>query len=66
MEEDLYLSQIGMEESKMRKFKIEYFDEIEATDLEQAKEFLLSHLQSDADNSDVTCFEIEEITNEPE
>ena len=65
MEEDLYLSQIGMEESKMRKFKIEYFDEIEATDLEQAKEFLLSHLQSDVDNSDVTCFEIEEITNEP-
>ena len=49
----------------MRKFKIEYFDEIEATDLEQAKEFLLSHLQSDVDNSDVTCFEIEEITNEP-
>ena len=64
MEEDLYLSQIGMEESKMRKFKIKYFDEIEATDLEQAKEFLLSHLQSDVDNSDVTCFEIEEITNE--
>ena len=48
----------------MKKFKIEYFDEIEATDLEQAKEFLLSHLQSDVDNSDVTCFEIEEITNE--
>ena len=65
MEEDLYLSQIGMEESKMRKFKIKYFDEIEATDLEQAKEFLLSHLQSDVDNSDVTCIEIEEITNEP-
>jgi hypothetical protein len=30
----------------------------------QARRFLLSHLQSDVDNSDVTCFEIEEITNE--
>ena len=45
----------------LKKYKIEYFDEIEATDEEQAKEFLLSHLSRDVENSDVTCFEITEM-----
>ncbi len=48
----------------LKKYKIEYFDEIEATDEEQAKEFLLSHLSSDVENSDVTCFEITAIEEE--
>jgi len=48
----------------LKKYKIEYFDEIEATDEEQAKEFLLSHLSSDVENSDVTCFEITVIEEE--
>ena len=46
------------------KFRIEYIDEIEATDREQAKEFLLSHLRSDVENDDVSCFEITEIEEE--
>ena len=48
----------------LKKYKIEYFDEIEATDEEQAKEFLLSHLSTDVENSDVTCFEITEMKEE--
>tara|TARA_R100000353_G_C6495168_1_gene192724 strand:- start:1155 stop:1337 length:183 start_codon:yes stop_codon:yes gene_type:complete len=45
----------------LKKYKIEYFDVIEATDEEQAKEFLLSHLSTDVEHGDVTCFEITEI-----
>ena len=37
----------------MSNFKITYYDEIEATNLEQAIEFLLQHLQHDVDNKDV-------------
>tara|TARA_R100000458_G_C8270399_1_gene245146 strand:- start:492 stop:641 length:150 start_codon:yes stop_codon:yes gene_type:complete len=48
----------------MAKFKIEYFDEIEATDLEEAKEFLLRHLEKDVEYKDVTAFEIKEIEKE--
>ena len=47
----------------LKRYKIEYFDEIEATDEEQAKEFLLSHLSTDVEHSDVTCFEITDITD---
>ena len=43
------------------KFKIEYFDEIEATNLEEAKEFLLQHLERDVEFKDVTAFEIKEM-----
>ena len=45
----------------LKRYKIEYFDEIEATDKEQAIEFLLSHLSRDVEYSDATCFEITEI-----
>ena len=48
----------------LKKYKIEYFDEIEATDEEQAKEFLLSHLSRDVEFNDVTCFEITVIEEE--
>ena len=48
------------------KFLIEYIDEIEATEREQAKEFLLSHLRSDVENDDVSCFEITEIDEKDE
>ena len=49
------------------KFRIEYFDEIEATDREQAKEFLLKHLSRvlhgliNIEHKDASCFEINEI-----
>ena len=45
----------------MAKFKVEYFDEIEATNFEEAKEFLLQHLERDVEYKDVTAFEIKEI-----
>jgi hypothetical protein len=48
----------------MAKFKVEYFDEIEATDLEEAKEFLLQHLERDVEFKDVKAFEIKEIQKE--
>ena len=46
---------------RMSNFKITYYDEIEATNLEQAIEFLLQHLQHDVDNKDVEAWTIEEI-----
>jgi hypothetical protein len=45
----------------MANFKITYYDEIEATDLKQATEFLLQHLQHDVDNKDVEAFNIKKI-----
>ena len=45
----------------MMKFKITYFDEIEATDEVEAKEFLLQHLERDVEFQDVSCFEISKV-----
>ena len=48
----------------MMKFKITYFDEIEATDEVEAKEFLLQHLERDVEFQDVSCFEISKVKEE--
>ena len=43
------------------KFKVTYFDEIEATDEGEAKEFLLQHLERDVEFQDISCFEISNV-----
>ena len=43
------------------KFSITYFDEIEATDEVEAKEFLLQHLERDVEFKDVSCWDIKKV-----
>jgi hypothetical protein len=44
----------------MKNYKVTYYDEIEADTVEEAYEILLSHLASDVEHKDVSCFEFEE------
>ena len=48
----------------MKIFKITYEDDIEAESFEQAKEILLTHLDSDVKYDDVSAFGIKEIYDE--
>jgi len=49
---------------ELKTFKITYYDEIDATNEEECKDFLLSHLTRDVKYSDVSCFKIEEVSDE--
>tara|TARA_B100001093_G_scaffold476936_1_gene503764 strand:- start:1023 stop:1181 length:159 start_codon:yes stop_codon:yes gene_type:complete len=49
---------------ELKTFKIIYYDEIKAINEKECKDLLLSHLTRDVEYLDISCFKIEEMSNE--